>query len=404
MNTTENNINTPDWKIINTWKLEEYSTEEKSDLINNFSKSSEKIDNQKFVDRYKREQYISWLVNTDSFYDEWNTIFTNEYFNSKIIKIDWDNTIEVWEKYRDINKVWNYYVWINVKTGRDSMKIDWSETYTLLNKKWEKIQKLKWHPYFREDDNIITETYNDNWVDKNTIYNSEFSILIDGISKTEMYNYINTLNEDKNNAHKIERINHEEKLNNLAVNYAFKFKWDNIFIDEIKNKDWSIIFSSEWGKYKINKPFDLTTETINHNRKKEDINNWLFLISGESKTWEISDIFINEKDDVRLDFNDYVWYTFLKWNVVKHFINSNDSELYNAKTWEKLWKSTRELDNEHNFKFITLDDWKYNLVENKTWNLKQQEFDKYIKQYDEWDKKIVIVENNWEIQTIEIQK
>jgi len=409
MNAIENNvntINTVDWKKIDTWKLDQYSSDEKSELIDNFSKLPENMDNQNFIDRYKREQYISWLVKTSSFYDEWDTIFTARSFDSKILKINWDDIREIWEQYYDIKKMWNLYVWIKVDIDHNWWKKDWTEKYSLLAKDWNKIRDMKWDVYFREDDNIIIESYlNDKKEKKANIYDADFNIIKKEITKDDVRDYINDLNKDRNLKLAEDGKKNQERLNNMKLKFNINFQWETHFLKTITNINWDIIFDSKWWKYNIVLPNWLYSSTINDNRNKEAINKWIFIITWADNYGEQEELFINTNTDKILKFKDYIWHTtFLKWNVMKHFINSNDSELYNAKTWEKLWKSTTELANEHNFQFISLDDWKYQLVENKTWTVKQQKFDNYIKRYDEWDRKIVIVENNWEIETIEIQK
>ena len=406
MNIIENKINTVDWKKIYTWKLDQYSSKEKSDLVDNFSQSPKNIDNKEFIDRYKREQYISWLVKTSNFYDEWDTVFTTDSFNSKIFKVDWDSVREIGEKYRDIKKLGNLYVWIKVNVDNNWWVIDKSKTYSLLGKDGSKIKDLQWHVYFREDENIIIESYkNDRDEEIENIYDKNFSVIKKDITKDEVYNYINELNKDKNLKLAKDRKKNQERLDNMKLKFNLNFQWDTHYIKEITTIDWDEIFNSKFGMYVIVFPNELYSSTINENRNKEKINKWIFIITWKDNYGKQEEIFINTNTNTVLKFDDYVWHTtFIKWNVVKHFVSSNDSELYNAKTWEKLWESGLDLDNEHDFQFVKLENWKYKLVENKTWEIKQQEFDKYIKKYDEWDRKIAIVENNREIKAIEIQK
>jgi hypothetical protein len=196
----------------------------------------------------------------------------------------------------------------------------------------------------------------------------------------------------------------KERLDNMELKYDFKFDWETHFIETIKDAEWNIVFSSEWWKYRIKIPYDLYATTINNNRNKEEINKWLFIISWTDIDGSTKDIFLNLNDweYKKIEFSDYAWYTFLNWNTIKHFISSHDSVVYNV-NWEKLGETAYSLNNEHVFQIVK-SKWKLQLVENKTWEIKQQLFDKILNRYDNRDTKVIIVENEWEVLAINIVK
>ncbi len=416
-----------------------------------------------FIEQYKKENDISLLLNQEyyweddgwfnlqtwlnNFYIQWDIVFANNTWNSKIFKIDEDKLVDLGKKYREIKKVWDYYVWINIATKDqwdDLEKIDWSETYVLLNDQGNEIKKLHGGLRFDTESQIYVEYVKSEKDTKNNFYDKDFRIIaqnlpnhtsllwgdnwkylfFDGdnqkyfilakwadrkdrqeneqpVEQSTLFLKYQKTKDDKRK----KREEQAESLNVMPLEFSMEFEGDTHFIKSITDKHWNSIFKAEdWVQYKIDTPSDLYGSDFNSNKNKTAINKWLFILSEIKDDKKVADTFINARGDkpIVLNFSDYAGYTFLRWKVIKHFIDSHNAELYDI-DWKKLWMVSKHLNNESIFHMISTHNNKNNLVENKTWKIKWKEFDRILKTYNKWDKKIVVVENNWKILAIEIQ-
>lgn len=409
-----------------------------------------------FVNKYKRDKKIWEIIISftnsryDNFYDEWDVIFVNNVWNSDIFDLEWDVLKSKWKKYYEIKKIGDFYLWINIETKWEwinKQKINWSEKCTVLNKKWEEILNAKWWFNFVDIWNSYRDNYSESWEKYFDLYNQNLQKIANKIpdksaliwekdwkllfmkssyktwekkiyfilktwaewdweykTDSEIENeevFVQYLNSEKEKSDLRNKNKKEYQKMDLDFDIEFEeWTWD---IKSIKNKEWEILFEGDDKfRYSISRPYWIYSKADTKN-KKDEINSWLLLIQWIQWSTIKKSIFLNLNAWNKLEFDTYPEFTFLNWKTIRHFIDSNISELYNAK-WEKLWKIIKNIDNENDFQFIINEDWKNQLVENLTWEVKKQEFDEYLETYEEWNKKFVIVKNYGKLFQIEILK
>ncbi len=439
---------------------------------------AENIKWQRFVEKYERETQVGKALNKfyykkedgwfaqnwlNNFYDESNTIFANKARNAKVFAYD-NDTKEVYDKegetFWEITKVWNLYFWVTISTkkpywSQSEQKIDGSEKYVLLDKKWDVVQRLRGRVSFWENKDSYTEYYTHNDKKYIALYDNHFNKLIDNVpyqDKDMTYPVLSAMTDDKllfvksngselngvfavvdkngtrdgtyktkeeisnepvyqqyeeeNKKRKDEYESLREEKENLALNYTIEFKGTTWYIDQIIDKDWKVLFVSEkWMNYKMQKPSYINSP-FDVNKNKKEINTWLFLLYASSEqepNQYHKDVFVNANNGDKLEFENFPWNTYLIWNVVKHFINNYECELYDAE-WNKLGISHTYRNNEHDFELINNTDWTLQIVENKTWTLQGVTFDKILKTYTDSKElhKYVVVEKHGEKEVIEI--
>jgi len=175
------------------------------------------------------------------------------------------------------------------------------------------------------------------------------------------------------------------------------------YVKNIVDISWNLIFTANDGyNYRFSSPSDIYMS--NYKLHKQSINKWIFILNGiDSNHLYKRGIFINAKNNVVLRFDEHPNGITINGQVIEHVISNYEVELYNI-DWKKLWNSREHISNEHDFQVIDKENGKHQLVENKTWTVKPQEYNERLRTYDEWDKKVVIVENDGKEYAIEIQK
>lgn len=134
-----------------------------------------------------REYYnkdSAWFDNiwVNNFYDEWNIVFANFTWKSKIFNFDGVKLIDTWKTpYRTLEKVWDFYEWIQATTSNvngNIYKNEWSEIYSVLNKQWVKIKSLNWPLSLTKwVEDLYIEKYIKNRKSVTTIYDKDLNIL-----------------------------------------------------------------------------------------------------------------------------------------------------------------------------------------------------------------------------------
>jgi hypothetical protein len=389
-------------------------------------------DNNEFIDKYIREKAIAEKLNQyyynsnewwfwwwfNSFYDEWSIVFAKSTWKSKIFTVEEWKLHDLNKNYRDFVKVWKFYVWITVDTKANwslQQKIDWSENYSLINQRGEEIQALRWDLSFLNNENIYRENFKINNKEYYCFYDNDFEKIIDtipvwntylkqknwkflftnhSINDDNKYNVVKkwenwSENYQNHNDIEVKDIYEEYRSNqkpqsekvNILPEYQILYKENTLCVDKIYDANGKTIFNADKDDYNL--------------VYWSDTNNWIFLLNWIENWKYVKDVFINAQSWIKLQFDTMSWSTFIDWKVLKHFINNNNSELYNIDTWEKLWATTGFYPNEQHFQTVKTKEWKMNLVENKNAHCLKQEFDKILKVYNYDTEKVVIVENNW---------
>ena len=426
------------------------------------NKESEVLNNT-YLEKYHREKKIATLLNQayyqsddwyfwtpwkwkHQFYDEWDTIIANKGWNSKIFTFDGKKLTETGETYQEINDIWDFYMWVQIATTGEwdmKKKVEWSETYTILNKQGNVIRKPRWHPFFYEKQNLYRDTYTKEEKKMSAYYNEKMEKMADNIpneynllkikgdtllftrwdSGKNFYFLINTWeswdgkyiskdevkNEEIYKEYQQEiddesqrgRLKQEER-EKMPLDFDIEFEKSG-YVKNIVDISWNLIFTANDGyNYRFSSPSDIYMS--NYKLHKQSINKWIFILNGiDSNHLYKRGIFINAKNNVVLRFDEHPNGITINGQVIEHVISNYEVELYNI-DWKKLWNSREHISNEHDFQVIDKENGKHQLVENKTWTVKPQEYNERLRTYDEWDKKVVIVENDGKEYAIEIQK
>ena len=449
-NLNQNNIDNSLW-------MNDISSKNNNELLSTLEQ--DKPNN--FIEKYEREHHIGTLLNQkyynkdegwfigwfNSLYDEWDTIFARNTWDSKIFKFDWNKLEDTNKKYYEINKVWNIFIGIQISTKKDhnwhEEKIEGSEKYSVLDKDGNETKKLDGYLSFWEDKNMYVEYIK--WKNNEKFinyYDENFKIIAENVSEkntfimrnnwkilfqkpTEWWNDYKyfiideasgKINDDFENEeifeeykkeqekNKVDREKISKEFNEIPLAFDIKFKWwdNSLLVQSISDKNGKVVFEAdEKFDYYFKKPNDLTKNWIE--RKKDNINKGIFIISA-TKDWEYQqDIFINANTWLTMKLEDRPWYTFLNGKVLKYFINNRDADLYNIE-WDKLGTSMIYRNNENSFQIITNQEGKHQLVENSTGTIQWDTFDEILRVYNEEKEKIVIIENDWKLQEVHIKK
>lgn len=411
------------------------------------------------IEQYKHDTHIEKLLNQEYYksddggfswwmggiVDEWNTIFAISRRNSKIFNFDENEITQKWEEYDDIKTCWDFYIWIKI----DSASVDNGDyeknsegftKYIILDKKWNKIKNLRWHLVYNEKDDIYAEHYKTDNQEKIAYYDKDMNLLIEDLEQntillkyewtqvllcnrwnqekdntytiidTSLNNKYNTISEIKDEEIYInykkeqeqKNVNYKQEVEKkakekewLSLDFNIEFESDKRYVSKITNKSGAIIFEThDENKYEIDYP-----------SQNELINNGIFLLKGIKDHTYNESIFINANENITLKLDKYPSTTSLKGKTIQNFINSSDAELYdfNGKKLGIVLDWDHNL-NEHYHKIITNNNNKKQIVENSTWKLIEQEFEKTLRKYDKKNEQIIVAENEWKLIEIHIKK
>lgn len=408
-----------------------------------------------FVKKYEREKHIAEDLNQiyywwktwgfrwwfNDFYDEWDVIFANSAWNAKIFERTWEELIPASGKYYEIQKQWNFYVWVRVDESKQGNleTLEASKKYTLFNKEWREIKNLRWPIYYQDWAYIETYMENDNAI--HAVYDEDMNLLADKIPERVQllahkdgaclfskewdifltyqgkqwdgnYPSKEVLEQEevfKQYQAKLEQANQDykekkEQNENMEILYTFDFD-EHGRVKKITNKEWHDIFTAEDGYlYRMTYPHIINGKTPTELREKKDINTWLFVLQ-KFADWDrnaksLESIFVNGNDGSTITSPATIsWWFIVHGKVVSHYLNWDTAQLYNYKG-EKLGIEAIHFMNNHDFQIFTNQNNKKQLVEQKTWIVHKQEFDTYLKTYKEGDRVVLIVENDGQIKEI----
>lgn len=427
--------------------------------------SLDKIDwSWNFVERYKRDKKLATLLNQEYYwsdewwfwwgfnrvYDEWNIVFANSTWKSKIFTFNGEKLSDIWKKYYEIQRCWDFYVWVQVQTRKDGDSerlVEGSHTYVILDKEGHEIRNLRWHFHQRSSDGIYVETYKQWDKEMRAYYDENMNIIVDAIElknqllffkdgkclfenfnswekgkftvekgkswdgkymSEEMIKNEDFYKEYKIKTDAIDQENREKQLERDRIIREWSMDFDlgfdeNWYIKSITDNSWNLVFVANDGyKYISKYPDRLHPSDFTH--YKPAINRWIFVLCGLDQDWKYKrDVFVNAKNNVKLTFDTHPDGTFVNNQVMQHFITWYTSELYNL-SGQKLWKQLATDHDDYDYKVITGQDDKKQLVECKTWTVKEQKFDKELKRYDEKNEVVVIVGNWDDIVELHIKK
>ena len=266
--------------------------------------------------------------------------------------------------------------------------------------------ELKNHLLFSKDWKFLFANFN-SWEQGKFI--SEKSKLWDGkylseeiIKNEDIYKEYKTKIDAIDQENREKQSERDRIIKEWSVDFDIGFN-ENWYIMGITDKSWNLVFSANDGyKYISKYPDGLHPSDFKH--YKSAINRWIFVLCGLDQDWKYKrDIFVNAKDNIKLTFDTHPNGTFVNNQVMQHFITSYTSELYNL-SGQKLWKQLPTDHDDDNYKTITDEDGKKQLVECKTWTVKEQKFDEELKRYDEKGEVVVVVRNWDDVVELHIKK
>ena len=436
---------------------------DQSSIPNQASETADILDNAPtkwaFVKKYERDHQIGTTLNQiyywsdkwgfrgwlNNFYDEWEVIFANQTWDAKVFKLAWEQMMPISGKYYQIEKHGNFYVWTRVDESKqwNMEAIEASKRYVLLNKEWREIKNLRWHLFLQNW--VYTETYVENGTRLHAFYDEEMNLLADKIPENtqllahkdgsclfrfdskifltqkwklwdgkypseELIEQEDVFKEyqrkEQQSAEDYARKNQENESFNL--DYAIDTD-DNWYVQKITDKEWTVIFNADDRYlYRMNYPYFVNGKTPKALYEKKDLNKWLFVLQKLTR-WDrdvklVESILLNwnNGETITSQPNSGGWFI-VHWNVVSHYLDWDTAQLYTSKG-EKLGIEAIHFMNNHDFKIFTNENNKQQLVEQKTWIVHKQEFDKYLKTYKEDDSVVVIVENEGQIKEIALYK
>lgn len=407
-----------------------------------------------FVERYKRDQEIGKALNNLyywkddggftgwywGFYDEWDTVFAHDVRDSRVLSYDDGKITAIKRQYYDIEKHWDYYVWITLNNNAKSRTLSEQEAmkeYDLLDKKGVTIKRLRWRLYQRED-GLYVETYRKDRGEVCAYYDNQMNLLVDEVNRdfwllehengeflfTDYYDNFfvrspgtswdrkrkreNELEDvsvykkykDRIEQQKMAAKETREKQENLPLKYTIEApeKW---FMEAIKTQDGKEVFVAEEGyKYSINHP-QVSTRTIEGKMK---FNEWIFILNKfDANGKHLGYILINANNGFAIEEEGNNHWIFVFDKIIGHYTDWGGGEaiLYTL-LGEKLWVEVSRLDNNHDYKMFQTENGKKQLIEQKTGIIHDQQFDTYLKRYKENGKVVVIVQDWDEIKEIRL--
>lgn len=376
-----------------------------------------------FIQKYERDHQLEQLLNQSYFnndkgwfspwwvnryFDEGSIIFTHTIRNSKIFTFDGEKLIDSWENYRSIDNVGEFYVWLKEynplqRKPNNSIYPLWE--YTLFDKEGKVLKKLRGSLHTNIGGLFYTEQYIKDAKEVYALYDKDLKLIKEDMTKEDyervLYNepvYIeyNRERDEKSN------LEYQERKN-ASWKYDITFKNDDYYVDEIKDSKWNTIFKNEDGvDYTIE--WQRKSDMLNL-QVKERINKGLFVLQWSKNGKYVSSKFINANNSAVLSFNDSFG-MFIEGNTVKHFVNSNDAELYdvNAKKLGNINFKFHDWSNEHTFQLIDAWNNTCKVVENLTGSVNSQVFSKILRVYDESEEKVLVVETDEGMKEIRVKK